>query len=109
MIALYRSDRHVEALDVYERTRRHLEDKLGLRPGDELQRLAGQIVRQESHLRTPRRRCRPATVSHEAESTETVCDCPGGSTGCRRDGDSIRQFVLTDQACRAPGARLASP
>ena len=53
MVALYRSGRHVEALEVYERTRRNLEDDLGLRPGEELQRLAGQIVRQEPHLRTP--------------------------------------------------------
>jgi hypothetical protein len=53
MVALYRSGRHAEALEVYERTRRDLEDDLGLRPGEELQRLAGQIVRQEPHLRTP--------------------------------------------------------
>jgi basic membrane lipoprotein Med (substrate-binding protein (PBP1-ABC) superfamily)/DNA-binding SARP family transcriptional activator len=53
MVALYRSGRHVEALDVYERTRRDLEDDLGLRPGEELQRLAGQIVRQEPQLRAP--------------------------------------------------------
>ena len=53
MVALYRSGRHVEALEVYERTRRDLEDDLGLRPGEELQRLAGQIVRQEPHLRMP--------------------------------------------------------
>ena len=52
MVALYRSGRHVEALEVYERTRRDLDD-LGLRPGEELQRLAGQIVRQEPHLRAP--------------------------------------------------------
>ena len=53
MVALYRSGRHVEALEIYERTRRGLEDDLGLKPGEELQRLAGQIVRQEPHLRTP--------------------------------------------------------
>src|SRR5262245_56521272 len=53
MVALYRSGRHVEALEVYERTRGHLEGDLGLQPGEELQRLAGQIVRQEPHLRTP--------------------------------------------------------
>jgi basic membrane lipoprotein Med (substrate-binding protein (PBP1-ABC) superfamily)/tetratricopeptide (TPR) repeat protein len=52
MVALYRSGRHVEALEIYERTRRDLDD-LGLRPGEDLQRLAGQIVRQEPHLRTP--------------------------------------------------------
>jgi DNA-binding SARP family transcriptional activator/basic membrane lipoprotein Med (substrate-binding protein (PBP1-ABC) superfamily) len=53
MVALYRAGRHVEALEVYERTRRNLEDELGLRPGEELQRLAAQIVRQEPHLRVP--------------------------------------------------------
>jgi basic membrane lipoprotein Med (substrate-binding protein (PBP1-ABC) superfamily)/DNA-binding SARP family transcriptional activator len=52
MVALYRSGRHAESLEIYERTRRDLDD-LGLRPGEELQRLAGQIVRQEPHLRTP--------------------------------------------------------
>jgi DNA-binding SARP family transcriptional activator/basic membrane lipoprotein Med (substrate-binding protein (PBP1-ABC) superfamily) len=53
MVALYRAGRHVEALEVYERTRRNLEDDLGLRPGEELQSLAAQIVRQEPHLRVP--------------------------------------------------------
>jgi basic membrane lipoprotein Med (substrate-binding protein (PBP1-ABC) superfamily)/DNA-binding SARP family transcriptional activator len=53
MLALFRSGRHVEALEVYERTRRALEDDLGLRPGEDLQRLAGQIVRQERQLRIP--------------------------------------------------------
>jgi basic membrane lipoprotein Med (substrate-binding protein (PBP1-ABC) superfamily)/DNA-binding SARP family transcriptional activator len=55
MVALYRSGRQAEALEVYERTRRALDDDLGLQPSEELQRLAGQIVRQESQLRTPAR------------------------------------------------------
>jgi DNA-binding SARP family transcriptional activator/basic membrane lipoprotein Med (substrate-binding protein (PBP1-ABC) superfamily) len=55
MVALYRSGRQAEALEVYERTRRALDDDLGLQPSEELQRLAGQIVRQEPHLRTPAR------------------------------------------------------
>jgi basic membrane lipoprotein Med (substrate-binding protein (PBP1-ABC) superfamily)/DNA-binding SARP family transcriptional activator len=54
MVALYRSDRQAEALEVYERTRRALDD-LGLRPSEELQRLAGQIVRHEPQLRAPDR------------------------------------------------------
>ncbi len=53
MVALYRSGRQAEALEVYERVRRALDEDLGLRPSAELQRLAGQIVRQEPQLRLP--------------------------------------------------------
>jgi DNA-binding SARP family transcriptional activator/basic membrane lipoprotein Med (substrate-binding protein (PBP1-ABC) superfamily) len=53
MLALYRTGRHAEALDVYERTRRALDSDLGLQPSEDLQRLAGQIVRQEPELRAP--------------------------------------------------------
>jgi DNA-binding SARP family transcriptional activator/basic membrane lipoprotein Med (substrate-binding protein (PBP1-ABC) superfamily) len=53
MLALYRSGRQADALEVYERTRATLSDDLGLRPTEELQQLSAQIVRQEPQLRQP--------------------------------------------------------
>lgn len=53
MLALYRCGRHAEALDVYEQTRRRLDDDLGLQPSIDLQQLSGQIVRQDPALRRP--------------------------------------------------------
>ena len=52
MLALYRTGRHADALDVYERTRGVLDD-VGLQPSAELQQLSGQIVRQEPQLSRP--------------------------------------------------------
>ena len=63
MVALYRSGRHVEALEVYERTRRDLEDELGLRPGEELQSLAGRSSARSLTFGRRPSRFRPATLS----------------------------------------------
>lgn len=52
MLALYRSGRHADALDVYERTRAALSDDLGLQPSLDLRQLSGQIVRQDPKLRS---------------------------------------------------------
>jgi basic membrane lipoprotein Med (substrate-binding protein (PBP1-ABC) superfamily)/DNA-binding SARP family transcriptional activator len=50
MLALYRSGRQAEALEVYERTRRRLDEDLGLVPSPELRDLSGRIVRQDAEL-----------------------------------------------------------
>jgi basic membrane lipoprotein Med (substrate-binding protein (PBP1-ABC) superfamily)/DNA-binding SARP family transcriptional activator len=63
MVALYRSSRQAEALDVYEQVRRRLHNDLGLQPGVELRELSGKIVRQEPELAAP---SRPST-SHRQE------------------------------------------
>ncbi len=50
MLALYRSGRQVEALDAYLEARHSLVNEVGVDPSEELQRLHGQILRQEPTL-----------------------------------------------------------
>ncbi len=47
MLALYRADRQADALAAYQRAREQLVEQLGLDPGEELERLQQQILRQE--------------------------------------------------------------
>ena len=51
MLALYRSGRQTDALDVYRRGRQVLEDELGLAPGPELRALEQRILTQDPALR----------------------------------------------------------
>jgi WD40 repeat protein/DNA-binding SARP family transcriptional activator len=50
MMALYRSGRQAEGLDVYQQTRTLLSDELGLEPGSELQELQRAILVQDPAL-----------------------------------------------------------
>ena len=54
MIALYRSGRHADALEVYECARLEFLE-LGLHPSRDLQELSGAIVRHDDELRPPTR------------------------------------------------------
>jgi DNA-binding SARP family transcriptional activator len=58
MLALYRSGRQAEALQIYHETRRVLVDELGIDPSPSLQQLHGAILRQDPALDagTPARR-----------------------------------------------------
>ncbi len=105
MVALYRSGRHVEALEVYERTRRDLEDDLGLRPGEELQRLAGQIVRQEPHLRTPAQpvQARDGQRTRPMRARRLSAIVLAGALAVAATAIAIRQFVLTDAGLPGSG------
>jgi DNA-binding SARP family transcriptional activator len=50
MLALYRSGRQAEALDVYQQARRTLADELGLEPGHQLREVERAILRQDPEL-----------------------------------------------------------
>jgi predicted ATPase/DNA-binding SARP family transcriptional activator len=54
MLALYRSGRQAEALEVYRATRRLLAEELGLEPSAELQRLERLVLTQDEELDLPR-------------------------------------------------------
>jgi hypothetical protein len=53
MLALYRSGRQAEALDLYREGRRLLVDELGIEPGVELQELETAILRHDPELSSP--------------------------------------------------------
>jgi DNA-binding SARP family transcriptional activator len=60
MLALYRSGRQTEALDVYRRTRETLVEELGIEPSEELQELERAILQHDKSLDVGRRSPRPA-------------------------------------------------
>ncbi len=53
MLALYRSGRQADALEAYRSGRRLLDAELGLKPGDELQRLEKAILNHDPSLESP--------------------------------------------------------
>ncbi|MET0810559.1 MAG: BTAD domain-containing putative transcriptional regulator, partial [Thermoleophilaceae bacterium] len=53
MLALYRCGRQADALETYQRGRRHLDDELGLEPSPELRRLQEAILRHDPSLAAP--------------------------------------------------------
>ena len=62
MLALYRSGRQAEALEVYQDARAHFVEELGIEPGPELRQIQSEILRQEAGLAAPGA---PATASDE--------------------------------------------
>ena len=60
MLALYRSGRQADALELYRRTRETLSEELGIEPGLELQELERRMLQHDPELERPRSAPRPA-------------------------------------------------
>jgi YVTN family beta-propeller protein len=66
MLALYRSGRQADALEVYRSVRGRLDDELGLEPSQELRELEAAILRQDKSLAAPRQTPPPAPSDETA-------------------------------------------
>jgi predicted ATPase/DNA-binding SARP family transcriptional activator len=63
IVALYRSGRQAEALEVYRRSRERLVDDLGIEPGTELRSLASRVLNQDPSLEWTAPTARSAEVT----------------------------------------------
>ena len=73
MLALYRSGRQAEALDVYQDARARFVEELGIEPGPELRQLQAEILRHEAALAAP-----GSATAAEDEEGEIVKALVGG-------------------------------
>ncbi len=93
MLALYRTGRHAEALQVYQDGRQQLAAELGLEPGEALRRLERQILEQDPALGASGRGARPALVPasawrHPVRLAVAGRSCSPSRSGSRRGGSS---------------------
>ncbi len=95
MLALYRSGRQAEALELYQTTRRLLVDELGIEPSPSLQRLETAILRQDPSLEPPPAAAAelgagatPAAPPREVRKTVTVLFLDLAREGGRLDPES---------------------
>jgi YVTN family beta-propeller protein len=72
MLALYRSGRQADALEVYRTVRGRLNDELGLQPGQELRDLEAAILRQDDALSLPALAPVPAPTPSATPAAEAV-------------------------------------
>ena len=96
MLALYRSGRQAEALELYQQTRRLLRNELGLEPGPELHNLQQAILQHDSALATPTRGTFSAVRTLPAQSTPLV--------GRERELREVRELLRTFRVVTLTGA-----
>ncbi|MFC9434493.1 BTAD domain-containing putative transcriptional regulator [Nocardia sp. NPDC057030] len=84
MLALYRSGRQADALRLYERTRRHLTEELGIDAGSELQSLYGAILRHHPVLKEVGGQARSGSGA-EGDRAALTCGTPSRQVLAGRD------------------------
>jgi DNA-binding SARP family transcriptional activator len=129
MLALYRSARQAEALEVYRAARRELASELGLEPGGELRRLERAILQQDPEIDPPAGASAagsllvvPSSVEHVddllalaellAMPLVLACVVPAGEVGAATTALAARARALPDARAAAfsspePGADVA--
>ena len=95
MLALYRSGRHPEALDLYTRTHARLRNELGLEPGRELRELQQRILRHDPELAGPPKEEARRTALPAALNALIGRDRELGELRELLTRDSVRMVVLT--------------
>jgi len=117
MLALYRTGRQAEALEVYQRTRSLLVEELGVEPGPALQELHRAVLTHDLSLerRAPQgpagislKKAVPAPPSaarHESRKTVTVlaCDVEPASLAGRLDAEVMRGVM---ERCRQTSSEI---
>ncbi len=100
MVALYRSGRQADALEVYQRTRSELVDQLGIEPGPQLQELQRAVLAQDPALAPPAPA--EAVPAHETRKVVSVLAALPAQSGDDRDPEiaEARQDRLLEAAAR---------
>ncbi|MFF9567829.1 BTAD domain-containing putative transcriptional regulator [Streptomyces sp. NPDC014685] len=108
MLALYRSGRPDEALQVYRNTRQRLRDGLGIEPGPDLQELHQSILKQDRTL------TRTATVVELSAAREPRSNLPRDSRDFTGRTEELRlllgdaEHLAADAGTRADAGRAAA-
>jgi DNA-binding SARP family transcriptional activator/class 3 adenylate cyclase len=105
MLALYRSGRQAEALQVYQDTRRALVEELGLDPGPALQQLHAAIIRQETGLEAVPRSAAPEDhlgAVMRAVLAGRLVPVLGTDVAQLATGLALRFDYPTDNGCHLP-------
>jgi ABC-type branched-subunit amino acid transport system substrate-binding protein len=111
MLALYRSDRQAEALQVYQAGRRTLTEELGLEPSHSLQQLERRILEQDPELAAPPARQRPRLVPTAAWRHPRLVVLVGALVLAAATGAAVFQLVRNGggNAIDGAGARVLDP